>query len=324
MIEEGITEPHDAQQGCRGVYWLEPHSKRFGLGKELKVSNESRRPLPAGGRGRSPGSRSAHSQLGVGRVSRFDAFTLIELLVVIAIIGILAAMLLPVLARAKARAQTIWCMSNQKQLTISWHLYAVDNRDQLAPNLQSTDPTSWVLGFVRTMPDATNEIPIRTGKLFPYNTSVAIYRCPAAGTLVPSTLATDPIARAHGLVRHFSMSGRMGGGDLSLSTLGSQYPPFEKMHDIRRPDTPLAMLFVDESIQSVDDGYFAVQLQQTWMNSPTTRHSHGANFSFADGHSERWRWRRLNIEQDWWTPAVNGGADTTADLQRVQRAVAEP
>src|SRR5216683_1202980 len=107
------------------------------------------------------------------------AFTLIELLVVIAIIAILAAMLLPVLSRAKSKAQTIHCLNNLKQLTACWHLYACDNRDHLAPNLQSTDPTSWVLGFVRTMPDATNEIPIRTGKLFPYNTIVAIYRCPA-------------------------------------------------------------------------------------------------------------------------------------------------
>ena len=61
-------------------------------------------------------------------------FTLIELLVVIAIIGILAALLLPALARAKDRAWTLACLSNLKQLEICWHAYALDYNDLLVPN----------------------------------------------------------------------------------------------------------------------------------------------------------------------------------------------
>ena len=243
-----------------------------------------------------------------------NGFTLIELLVVIAIIAILAAMLLPALATAKAKAYQIQCVSNIKQLQLGWQMYAGDNNDRLIANSPLSAGYSWCGGSAEAWGANDANINLdyyRTNMMAPYmGGQLGVYRCPA------DNIPSDNGQR----IRTYSMQGQLG----STLSYGNQVyaKNYLKLGQITSGPGPSDMIvFLEESMISMNDGWLQVDNAFTatpgtfgalamFPDVPGSYHKWSCGMSFADGHAEIHKWMNPTLK----IPVVYGKTLSTMGM----------
>lgn len=253
------------------------------------------------------------------------AFTLIELMVVIAAIAILAALLLPGLARGNQQAEGDQCMSNLKQLSEAWLMFNGDNggrfvfnggegqqgaANPLSPDLRPGGANAqWCPG--RQDPDAPPQsqwlspinLPagspniglewVQAGLIYPYVKNVQVYLCPSDTSSNPSVFGTF-----YPHVRSKSMNAWLNplGGPWTAGSDDANLRVYMKESDLTVPGPANTFLILDENPNSINDAFFVADPTQgsienpQWVDCPASFHNGAGGVSFCDGHVVLKKW----------------------------------
>jgi prepilin-type N-terminal cleavage/methylation domain-containing protein len=233
-----------------------------------------------------------------GRVFFQHAFTLIELLVVIAIIAILAALLLPSLAAAKAQAQRVHCISNQRQLIVAWVIYAGDNSEKLVSNggdssASSAQPHLWVHGGNHGSSDTLTNRQYLIGAQYalfaPLLPNERIYKCPADNSTWPVWSARTVYVNE---LRSYAMNSYMGTAtSISPISLNSTYKIYLKSSQLMADSPANRFVFMDVNPANICTPGFGVDMSLgQWLHYPSDLHRQRGVVAFADSHVEAHRW----------------------------------
>jgi prepilin-type N-terminal cleavage/methylation domain-containing protein len=220
------------------------------------------------------------------------AFTLIELLVVIAIIAILAAMLLPALAKAKMQGKRVRCISNQKQLAVTWMLYVSDNNDWVPFNGNSQSPTTgvkfWVQGAFFDPNQNSDRFMLDPAyaQFANYLKTTKVYTCPTDVLTVKVNGVDQPKLRSYSLNAYVGWTGPWDG------RMSSAFRIFRKQAEMVASMPTGTYLFLDVHPKSICWPYFGMHMaREAFFNFPGSSHNKSGVISFSDGHIETRRWK---------------------------------